>query len=264
MLGHVVAGYLADAGFEIRITDRRYRGGGEDPLVEEVRASGAGWVVNAIGRIKQKCAAAGELTRVNTLLPLHLAARLAPGQYLLNASTDCVFSGRRGEYRTGEPADAEDDYGLSKLLGEAAAHWERCRVFRVSIIGPERGQGHGLLGWFFRQAGPVNGYTNHRWNGITTLEWAKQAARLIGGSFPAAGPVVQLSVSRPVSKCELLQLAAEVWQRAVDIVPVAPGDPVDRTLVGDVVCPPLRDQLIELRAWYEARFGPVPLTPCLS
>jgi dTDP-4-dehydrorhamnose reductase len=257
MLGHVAARYLADAGFEILTSDRRYDGSPRDPLVEEVRCSGAAWVVNAIGRIKQKCCDPAQLLRANAQLPVHLAARLAPGQRLVHASSDCVFSGRAGWYRTGDERDADDDYGFSKVLGESAAVWDRCQIFRVSMVGPERHGGHGLLGWFFQQTRPVDGFTNHRWNGITTLEWCKRAAALMDGSWTPPGAVVQFASAQPVSKYELLQLAAGVWDHRIEIRPTAAPMPVDRTLVGDVVCAPFDQQLGELRQWYEARFGAV-------
>jgi dTDP-4-dehydrorhamnose reductase len=258
MLGHVVARYLADLGFEVLTSPRRYEGGPRDSLVEEVRASQADWVINAIGKIKQKCDDATELIRVNGQFPVHLSVRLAPGQRLLHASTDCVFCGRRGDYRTTDERDADDDYGFSKILGEAAVA-EHCVVMRVSMIGPELAGGHGLLGWFFRQPGPVNGYTNHRWNGITTLEWAKQAAALLRGEWTPPASHFQLACRRAVSKYELLRLSAEVWGRHIEIRPLATPEPVDRTLVGDVECPPIGEQLAELRRWYEPRFGPVPV-----
>jgi dTDP-4-dehydrorhamnose reductase len=255
MLGHVVARHLGDVGLEVLTTQRRYEGGPRDPLVEEVRASGADWVINAIGRIKQKCTDAAELVRVNGQLPVHLSVRLAPHQRLLQPSTDCVFCGRRGGYRTTDEPNPVDDYGFSKMLGEAVAS-ERCVVLRVSMVGPEREGGHGLLGWFFRQAGPVNGYTNHHWNGITTLEWAKRAAAVIRGEWIPPARLVQLASPRPVTKHDLLRLAADVWGRRIEVRPLATPEPVDRTLVGDIECPPLGLQMVELRRWHEARFGP--------
>src|SRR5439155_12267180 len=102
MLGHVVALYFRESGFDVVTSEARYTGGPRDDLVEEVRTSQAGWVVNAIGRIKQKSTDAVQLLLTNAQLPVHLAARLRPGQRLLHASTDCVFSGRRGLYHTSD------------------------------------------------------------------------------------------------------------------------------------------------------------------
>jgi dTDP-4-dehydrorhamnose reductase len=191
MLGHVVGRFLEQQGCEVVTSSLRYGGAARDSLVEAVRDSGCVWVVNALGRIKQKTEDRNELYLANSLFPLHLSARMRCEQRLIHASSDCVFSGRRGQYSVADERDAEDVYGLSKALGEAVAQSGRCWVIRTSIIGPELGKGWGLMGWFLRQSGEVNGYTNHLWNGITTLEWAGIAWELIGGQLSAEGPLIQ-------------------------------------------------------------------------
>lgn len=254
MLGHVVARYLQDRGFEVISSERRYEGTPRDPLIEEVRFSQASWVINAIGRIKQRSTDFTELLRINSLFPLQLASRLLPQQRLLHASTDCVFSGQSGSYPLMHERDATDDYGFSKILGEEAIQGVNSYIFRVSIVGPELSQGHGLLGWFFRQNGRINGYVNHRWNGITTLEWAKHAASLISGSWKPPRTIVQFASSPSVSKYELLSAAAAVWEHRIEIVPFSTAESVDRTLIGDVTCAPIALQLNELRHWHDAAF----------
>ena len=47
-------------------------------------------------------------------------------------------------------------------------------LLRGSIVGPERGEGKSLLNWFLSQnSNKVNGFIDHMWNGITTLNFAK-------------------------------------------------------------------------------------------
>jgi dTDP-4-dehydrorhamnose reductase len=136
MLGHVVARYLREQGHEVLTSELRYTGVPRDPLVETVRASGCAWVINAIGKIHQKSPPPAELMIANAKLPIHLKSRLLREQRLLHASTDCVFSGRRGSYRVDDECDAEDLYGFSKILAEAAAEPGRCVMLRTSIIAP--------------------------------------------------------------------------------------------------------------------------------
>lgn len=255
MLGHVVAGLLEQKGFEVVTSTRRYAAEPGAALVEEVRASGAAWVVNAAGLIKQKSVDEHALFEVNTLLPLQLRASLAPGQRLIHASTDCVFSGSRGCYEVDAPTDAEDVYGLSKLLGESIIPDPRCTVIRTSIIGPERAGGHGLMGWFLSQTGTVSGYEDHWWNGITTLEWAKICLRVMDGELEGAGKLLQPGAAAAVSKAEMLELIAEAWGHPVEVRRVRTGAPVDRTLVPTVPAADLRTQLLEMREWYGARFA---------
>jgi dTDP-4-dehydrorhamnose reductase len=173
-------------------------------------------------------------------------------QRLIHASSDCVFSGRRGQYSVADERDAEDVYGLSKALGEAVAQSGRCWVIRTSIIGPELGKGWGLMGWFLRQSGEVNGYTNHLWNGITTLEWAGIAWELIGGQLSAEGPLIQAGTLPAMSKCDVLRLIGKAWGLAVKVRPVEAKDAVDRTLLPTLQRPELEHQLSRLRAWYES------------
>jgi dTDP-4-dehydrorhamnose reductase len=250
MLGHVVAAWLRENGYEVMTSELRYGGIPHDPLVEAVVASEAPWVINAIGRIKQKSADPAELRLLNTYLPLHLAARLGRDQRLIQPSTDCVFDGHRGGYRNGEPPNAADDYGWSKALGERVAGSGTHYVFRTSIIGPELGgSAAGLMSWFLHQQAPVKGFTNHLWNGITTLTWAQWAERLICGTRQPAPGVYQLGVTEPVTKHALLELIGRVWGHAVPIHPQPAPEAVDRTLIPDWVCPPLIEQLPALRQW---------------
>lgn len=253
MLGHVAARWFAERGHDVRTTDARYGAGARDPLVEAVRDSDARWVLNCLGRIKQKSADAAELYRSNTLLPLQLGSRLRPDQHLVHASSDCVFSGARGGYRADEPGDADDIYGVSKLLGEAVNRAPNATVVRVSIIGPELGDGRGLMGWFVAQPTdrPVSGFTDHRWNGITTLEWA----RFVGGMLQALArgarpaPLMQPGTDA-ISKHELLLLLRDVFATGHEVRAVASGTRVDRTLVPDPHLGALRPQLEALRDWY--------------
>src|SRR5687768_10465068 len=112
MLGHIVARYLAQQGCEVITTPLRYAAQAQDPLIEAVRESGCIWVVNAIGRIKQKTDNPTDLYQANSLLPLHLGLRLHSNQRLVHASTDCIFSGKKGSYSVDSEQDAQDVYGL--------------------------------------------------------------------------------------------------------------------------------------------------------
>ncbi len=250
MLGHVVARYLAEQGMEVATTEARYAADPRDPLVEAVRDSGCEWVVNALGRIKHKSQSSDELYRANSLFPIHLAARLKPNQRLVHASTDCVFSGRQGAYLVNAERDAEDVYGFSKLLAEVVACPNTRYIIRTSIIGPELGTGYGLMGWFLKQTGPVKGYKNHLWNGLTTLEWAKVCHEIMDGTLRPAGPLVQPGVWPPVSKAELLSMLGRIWNHPITIDPMEAAEAVDRSLKPEVVRPPLEQQLGELRKWY--------------
>ncbi len=120
-------------------------------------------VINCVGVIKQLAAAKDPLVSIaiNSLFP-HRLARLAStsNARLIQISTDCVFTGRRGNYRESDSPDAEDLYGRTKLLGEV--DYPNSITLRTSIVGHEIGSSVSLIDWFLSEAGPqVRGYRIH-------------------------------------------------------------------------------------------------------
>jgi dTDP-4-dehydrorhamnose reductase len=194
------------------------------------------WAVNAVGIIKpyihdDNAAEVERATRVNALFPRVLAqAAETRGARVLQIATDCVYAGTRGRYLESDLHDALDVYGKTKSLGEV--HSPAVRHLRCSIIGPEL-KGHvSLLDWFVRQpsGGAVRGFTNHLWNGVTTLHFARVCRGII--THDAELPHVQHVVpSDVVTKARLLDQLARAYRRA-DITITHADAPVavDRTL----------------------------------
>ena len=155
-------------------------------------------VVNAIGIVKQRSAATDPLQSisVNSLFPHRLAKLCATaGARLVHFSTDCVFSGRRGEYVEDDIADPVDLYGRTKLLGEVDG--QGALTIRTSIIGRELENMTGLLEWFLGNAGGrVKGFSRVTWSGVTTNALSEIVARLIreapslSGVFHLSGPAI--------------------------------------------------------------------------
>jgi len=201
-------------------------------------------VVNCLGIIKQRSAAAESIPSitVNSLLPHRVAEALDKwGGRLVHFSTDCVFSGRRGNYSEEDVSDAEDLYGRSKFLGEVS--YDRCVTLRTSIIGPELRHRHSLLEWFLSQHGKtVQGFTRHWWSGVTTPHLADIVYDLLQRWTRLQG-LYQVSSGR-INKFDLLNLLREGLRVPVTIVP-DDGPFCDRSLRGDkfaeatgYVCPP--------------------------
>jgi dTDP-4-dehydrorhamnose reductase len=259
MLGHVVARYAAEAGWKVLTSDLRYMASPRDPLVEAVRVSGASAVINCLGLTKQRSDDRAALYLTNAVFPIHLAGRILSNQLLVHASTDCVFAGSRGGYRVTGERDATDTYGFSKALGEGVMGLPNATVLRVSVVGPDRGDGRGLLAWFLRQppGHPIPGYTNHRWNGVTTLDWADMAVSLIssherGSTVPSlAQPGTEVA-----TKYDILCAFRDFFAPAQQVVPVTAPEAIDRSLVPTEVRAAFREQLRRLAAWYP--LGPSP------
>ena len=138
-------------------------------------------VINCIGIVKQDAAAKDPITSitVNSLFPHRVAQAVAgAGARVIHLSTDCVFSGREGNYSEDYLPDPPDLYGRSKLLGELSG--DRCLTIRTSMIGRELRGAHGLLEWFLSQGGgPVRGFKRAIFSGFPTVALANLILKLI-------------------------------------------------------------------------------------
>ena len=176
-------------------------------------------VFNAVGIVKQLEQAHDPVAslEINSLLPHRLAALCAAvGARLIHVSTDCVFSGRRGNYSESDDADPVDLYGRTKLLGEGAG--PNAVTIRTSMIGREIRTSNGLVEWFLARRGQsVRGYTRAIYSGFTTLELARLLAD-IAERFPDLRGVWQAS-SEPISKYELLGLVNDAFGLGTTIEP---------------------------------------------
>lgn len=174
-------------------------------------------VINCVGLIKQLAQANDALAAIpiNSVLP-HRLARLcqAAGARLVHVSTDCVFAGTRGMYREGDPANAQDLYGRSKHLGEV--DYPNAITLRTSIIGPELGGAHGLVGWFLAQQGTVRGFTRAVFSGLPTVELARVMRDHVL-SHPQLRGVYHVSAA-PIAKYDLLRLVASAYGTSSQIV----------------------------------------------
>ena len=175
-------------------------------------------VINCIGLVKQLAAANDPLASlpINAILP-HRLARLAAlvDARMIHVSTDCVFSGSKGNYLESAEPDAQDLYGRSKLLGEV--DYPNAITLRTSIIGTELGSTHGLVGWFLSQNGTVRGFTNAVFSGLPTVVLA-QVMRDHVLPNPALRGVWHVSAD-PIAKFDLLQLVAAEYGKDNKILP---------------------------------------------
>lgn len=146
---------------------------------------------------------------VNAYFPHKLSEILhsvKPGSQVIHISTDCVFSGREGNYKDCDVKNALDTYGMTKNLGELVNDSDI--TLRTSIIGPElKMSGEGLLHWFLchRNDRFLNGFEKTIWGGITTLELARVIDFCLSSEIRFSG-LFQLSNNQSISKYDLLCL----------------------------------------------------------
>jgi dTDP-4-dehydrorhamnose reductase len=185
-------------------------------------------VINCIGLVKQLGEADDPVRAlpVNAMLP-HRLARLCElvGARMVHFSTDCVFSGEKGDYREDDRADATELYGLSKYLGEVAD--PHTLTLRTSVIGHELQGAHGLIGWFLGQHGSCRGFTRAVFSGLPTVVLAQIVRDIVIPRNELHG-VYHVAAS-PIAKFDLLRLVADVYGKRIEIVPTdLPA--VDRSL----------------------------------
>lgn len=190
------------------------------------------YIINCIGAIKPVFNDKNRLTEAiytNAIFPHELIGwnhRFEVGAKIIHITTDCVFDGRDGYYTEVSPHNPLDEYGKSKSLGEP----EDCMVIRTSIIGPEwGGNKRSLVEWVLSQRGKeINGFTNHMWNGLTTLELSMLIADIMMNDLYYEG--IQHLFSNDVNKYELLKWMNRIWDLGIKVNKAEADTSCNRTL----------------------------------
>jgi dTDP-4-dehydrorhamnose reductase len=202
-----------------------------DSLMKVFATAKPSLVVNCIGIVKQLAEAKNPLHALplNSMLP-HRLANLCQitGARLVHISTDCVFSGAKGNYLETDFADADDLYGRSKLLGEV--DYPHAVTLRTSIIGHEMSGQRSLLNWFLAQKGTVKGFTKAIFSGLPTIELARVVRDYVAPRPGLQG--IYHVASKPINKYDLLSLIAKVYGKDIDIIPDT-DFVIDRSLNAD-------------------------------
>jgi dTDP-4-dehydrorhamnose reductase len=198
-------------------------------LLEKEKPS---YLINCIGIVKQRDEGKMAIPSItiNSLLP-HLLADWATAWdgRLIHFSTDCVFSGKKGNYSEDDNSDAEDLYGKSKFLGEVAT--ANALTLRTSIIGRELTNFKSLLEWFLAQKGKkVKGFKRVIYSGVTTNHIAELVGKIIN-DFPKLSGLYQVTAPA-ISKFDLLFRLRAAYDLDIEIVP-EDNEISDRSMVGD-------------------------------
>lgn len=160
------------------------------------------YAINCIGIIKPFMYDQMRAIEINSLFPWELANWCNKyGIKMIHITTDCVYSGKKGEYVESDLHDALDAYGKTKSLGECV---DKAMILRTSIIGEEVHKNASLVEWAKSQKGKtVNGFTTHLWNGVTTTEFAKVCDRIMTRGLYVTG-LYHIFAKDDVSKYQML------------------------------------------------------------
>jgi dTDP-4-dehydrorhamnose reductase len=169
------------------------------------------FIINCVGLLNKTAEEnPGDAILTNSYFPHFLeTVTKNSNSRIIHISTDCVFSGKKGQYLESDFKDGVGFYAQTKSLGEI--NNKKDLTIRTSIIGPEINQnGIGLFDWFSKQNGAVNGYCNVYWSGVTTVYLARFIIEIIQ-DFKFTG-LIHLTNNTPIDKFNLLLLIKNVFK----------------------------------------------------
>ena len=187
MAGHTIALYLKERGHYVfgfdkaksTLIDSASGDARDENFVKRIIMTGNfDTIINCIGILNKDAEDNKALAAyLNSYFP-HFLAEVTKDTNIqvIHMSTDCVFSGKRGQYTEDDFPDGESFYDRSKALGEL--NDDKNLTLRNSIIGPDMNpNGIGLFNWFMKQSNKIDGFTKSLWTGQTTLQLAKTMER---------------------------------------------------------------------------------------
>lgn len=205
-------------------------------------------IINCIGMIKQRTDINDiEFIYINSIFPRILSNVCEKENVkLIHPTTDCVYDGLKGNYIETDLHTATDVYGMTKSLGES----HNATIIRTSIIGEEVGQSRSLVEWVkSNKNNTINGYTNHFWNGVTCLQFAKICQQIIEKNLWWNG--VRHLHSDSVNKFELTKMISDTYDLNITIIPFETPTMCIRTISSlyneDIEIPTLNQQIQEMK-----------------
>ena len=259
MLGYITYQYLKEQGYQVTgitrtkeypdmirmdVTDVSAIG----PFLEKTHFDA---IINCAALLVKVCEERkSDAVKLNTWFPHFLEEFCRRSQtYLIQVSTDAVFSGKRGSYREDSPCDPDSFYGKSKLLGEVSDGY--ALTVRSAFWGADINQsGKGIFQWFVRQKDSIQGYTKAFFNGVSNLEFAKFADLSLKNRCTGIYHLCALDV---ISKFDFLILQKHIFSKQTEII--ADGQvAVDRSLICgrsdiDYRQKAFYEMMIELKEW---------------
>ena len=169
---------------------------------------------------------------------------------VISISTDCVFSGKKGNYTESDFKDGEGFYSVSKSMGEIINNKDL--TIRTSIIGPELNEnGIGLFNWFMQQKKTIIGYSKAFWSGITTVELAKVIDKTIRQDING---LIIVSGNPKINKFDLLKLFNIIFRDSSINIIENSKYLVDKSMYSsrddfNYVSPSYQNMIIEMKEW---------------
>lgn len=238
MAGHTISLYLRQIGYDVtgfslhrnEILPGLVGDATNFNFIQQIVRDGCyDYLINCIGILNQFAENNHpSAVLLNSYLP-HYLAKITENMdtRIIHMSTDCVFSGKKGGYKKNDVRDGETFYDRTKALGELDDN--KNITLRNSIIGPDVNKnGIGLLNWFMKQDGEINGYTKAVWTGQTTLQLAKTMdAVMKNGAVGLYNAVPKTHIT----KYEILRLFNRYLRNNKVIITPVEGVSLDKSLI---------------------------------
>ena len=161
-------------------------------------------VINCIGVVKQRAnrISDDEMMLVNAQFPHELVkVSNSCGARVIHISTDCVFSGDKGDYVETDIPDPVDVYGSSKLAGEIVD--DHNLTIRTSHVGRELTNFTSLFEWILSNRNKqVAGFSKAKYSGLTTFGLSELINQLLTIGSKLNGLVHVAST--PITKLKLI------------------------------------------------------------
>jgi dTDP-4-dehydrorhamnose reductase len=249
MLGKQVFQYFKNKKYKVSRLDTKIKFENVDNFIKKINLRKKLIIINCIGKIKQKEKNFENLFFINTIFPHKLSYLLDNKHLLIHPSTDCIFNGdKKGYYKLNSKKDSNDKYGISKSLGELALEKRNnTLIVRTSIIGITKSK-KDFLSWFLNQKKEVYGYSNHYWNGVTTLEWCKKIEQIFINreNLDNKTKIIQLGTRIIYSKYKMLNIFKKIFDKKIKIIKKKTKY-TNRALKPNIYSKDLISQLIEFK-----------------
>ena len=260
MAGHIITNYLIEQGEEVEGLEIRnlsyckthiMNATHFDDLKALIHVGKYDYIINCIGLLNQACDEyLGLAILLNSYLP-HFLVEITKeiSTRVIQMSTDCVFSGKRGHYTELDNPDGETFYDKTKALGEINDN--KNLTFRNSIIGPDTNKdGIGLFNWFMKQNGKINGFEKSLWTGVTTLTLAKAMHK---ASYDNLTGLYNLVNNEVTNKYQLCNMFNKYMDKGLTVNKVD-GINHDKSLYRtrndfDFIVPTYEQQIHEMSEW---------------
>ena len=188
----------------------------KDDINNLLNITGPDLIINALGiTIRRGAEDFQKASLINSIFPHKIDKWVTKfDKKLIHFSTDCVYSGSKGDYLDNDIPDAEDNYGKSKATGEVNS--ENTLTIRCSIIGREIFNKTELLEWVISNKNKkINGFKNVIYSGVTSL-WMSKAIVKIFKEQPGLNGIYNVS-SEPISKFDLISKINKHFKLNIDI-----------------------------------------------